>query len=104
MVEKDFFRGFMKIHILYHASKREVFGSEFLHDLRLHGYSISPGTLYPTLHSLERKGCLTKRARTSGGRVRKYYSITPSGKKMLKKAKEKVREIVEEVLDDKPKI
>jgi hypothetical protein len=32
-----------------------------IEELRRHGYRISPGTLYPMLHALERKGYLRSR-------------------------------------------
>ena len=50
---RNIFLGFIRIHILYHASKEEIFGVEIMRELKRHGYSISPGTLYPILHSLE---------------------------------------------------
>ena len=63
-----------------------------------HGYSISPGTLYPTLHSLERDGYLKSEREVVSGRARKYYRITRSGLELLEKSKEKIRELVEEVM------
>jgi len=56
---KDLFTGFMRIHILHHASKGEIYGAWMMEELRRHGYSVSPGTLYPVLNSLEKKGTLT---------------------------------------------
>lgn len=41
--------GFMGIHILHHASKGEVTGSFMMEELKRHGYSVSPGTIYPLL-------------------------------------------------------
>lgn len=49
---KEFFLGFIKIHILYHADREPVYGAELSRELARHGYQISFGTLYPTLHSL----------------------------------------------------
>ncbi len=99
MIDKDFFLGFIKVHILYHASKEEIYGVEILDELRRHGYSLSPGTLYPTLHLLEKQSCLKSRRETVNGKVRKYYSITPEGLEILEKSKIKIRELVEEVLE-----
>ncbi|SNQ60634.1 PadR family transcriptional regulator [Candidatus Methanoperedens nitratireducens] len=98
MIDKDFFLGFIKVHILHHARKEEIYGVEILDELRRHGYSLSPGTLYPTLHLLERKGYLKSRKETVNGKVRKYYAITPAGSEMLEKSKMKIRELVDEVL------
>lgn len=98
MIDKDFFLGFIKVHILHHASKEEIYGVEILDELKRHGYSLSPGTLYPALHLLERQGYLKSRKEVVNGKVRKYYSITPEGLEMLDKSKMKIKELVEEVL------
>ena len=43
MLDREFFLGFIKIHILYHASKEPIFGAEMTRELARHGYNISPG-------------------------------------------------------------
>ena len=96
---REFFLGFIKLHILYHASKGRICGVEIKEELRRHGYDISPGTLYPTLHALEAGGYLRSEEAVEKGRMRKYYTITPKGERMLAKAREKIRELVEEVLE-----
>ena len=43
------------------------------------------GALYPALHRLERKGCVTERwGETDSGRQAKYYTLTPRGRAQLK--------------------
>ena len=101
MLDRSFFLGFIKIHILYHASKEPVFGVWISEELARHGYSISPGTLYPTLHRLERDGYLKRITKVVNGRVRKYYQATDEGELMLEKAKHKIRELVTEVIEEK---
>jgi DNA-binding PadR family transcriptional regulator len=100
-VYKDFFLGFVKTHILYHASKEPVYGVEMLEELGRHGYRLSPGTLYPTLHRLEREGYLSMHKRVVEGKVRKYYTITGQGLAVLDEAKGKIAELVNEVLLDR---
>ena len=100
-MDREFFLGFVKIHILYHASKGPVFGAELATELARHGYSISPGTLYPTLHRLEKEGYLESRAQVVNGRVRKYYRATAEGRLVLKQSKKKIRELVTEVIEGK---
>ena len=95
---RNIFLGFIRIHILHHAYEGEIFGVEMMDELRRHGYSISSGTLYPILHSLEKDGYLTRRDEVVGGKVRKYYRITEKGVKALEKAKKKIQELVEEVM------
>jgi DNA-binding PadR family transcriptional regulator len=98
MIDKDLFLGFIKVHILHHADTEEVCGVWLLDELGRHGYSLSPGTLYPTLHRLERHGLLSSRRRTVNGKVRRYYTITAEGKEALASARTRVRELADEVL------
>jgi PadR family transcriptional regulator PadR len=98
---KDFFIGFIKIHILYHASQGPIYGVEILEELGRHGYRLSPGTLYPTLHRLAREGYLESSSRVVGGKVRRYYTITDRGLVALDDARRKIAELVKEVLLDK---
>ena len=93
---RNIFLGFIRIHILHHASEGEIFGVEMMEELRRHGYLISSGTLYPILHSLEEDGYLTRRDEVVGGKVRKYYRITEKGINALEDAKKKIRELTEE--------
>lgn len=98
---QDFFLGFVKIHILYHASKEPVYGVEILEELGRHGYRLSPGTLYPALHRLERQGYLVVEKRVVEGKVRKYYTATDQGRAVLSESQKKITELVNEVLLDK---
>jgi PadR family transcriptional regulator PadR len=100
MIEREFFLGFIKIHILYHASKEPIFGVGIVEELSRHGYYLSPGTLYPTLHRLAKEGYLKQDSKLVGGKVRKYYTITESGLEVLKQARDKISELVDEVLDE----
>jgi len=100
MIEREFFLGFIKIHILYHASKEPIFGVGIVEELSRHGYCLSPGTLYPTLHRLVKEGYLKQDSKLVGGKVRKYYTITDSGLEVLKQARGKISELVDEVLDE----
>ena len=79
---EDMVRGielaFIKVHILYHAAREEVFGIGLMEELARHGYDIGPGTLYPTLFKMEELGLLSCEPRTVNQRQRKYYRITPA--------------------------
>ena len=100
MIDREFFLGFIKIHILYHASKEPIFGVEIAEELARHGYDISPGTLYPTLHRLEKEGYLESSSKVVGGKVRKYYQVTAEGKRVLESSRKRIRELVDEVLEE----
>jgi len=97
---KNFFLGFVKIHILYHASKEPIYGVWIQEELGRHGYRLSPGTIYPTLHRLEKDGYLERQPRVVGGKVRNYYTITEKGRGALNEVQDKIRELVNEVLEE----
>lgn len=92
---------FIKLHILYHAAKDEVYGVGLVEELARHGYKLSFGTLYPTLAKMVRMGLLSFETRIVNHKQRKYYRITPAGLKELEKVKAKIRELYEEVIEDK---
>jgi PadR family transcriptional regulator len=95
---RDFFLGFIKIHILHHAAHGPVFGLALIRELAQHGYEVSPGTVYPVLHELARAGYLAREDRVVHGKVRKYYRITPLGTQALEEVRVKIAELVAEVL------
>ena len=98
-VLREFFLGFVKVHILHHGAETGFYGVEMMRELGRHGYGLGPGTLYPMLHGLEQGGYLSKKAKVEGGRRRIYYRATPKGVKLLRSAKEKIQELVAEVAD-----
>ncbi len=100
MLERKFFLGFIRIHLLHHASKNSIYGVEMIEELRRHGYNISPGTLYPILHSLEKEGFLVSETKNVDGKIRKYYRITRKGERILREAKKKIKELVEEIMEE----
>lgn len=90
---------FIRIHILYHAQKEEFFGLWMIEELQNHGYSISPGTLYPILHNLKDDGLLKTTEKTVEGKNRKYYHLTEKGEKVLGEARSKISELSAEVME-----
>jgi PadR family transcriptional regulator PadR len=70
-------------------------------ELARHGYRISPGTLYPILHGLEKKGYLRTTQVRNGKSWRKVYRATALGRKALTAAKAKVRELFGELIEGK---
>ncbi len=96
-INRNFFLGFIRLHILFHASQEPIYGLDMIRELARHGYTLSPGTLYPILHHLERDGFLQTEKQVVGGKVRKYHTITEAGKAALAEALVKVRELLEEI-------
>jgi DNA-binding PadR family transcriptional regulator len=95
---RDIFLAFVRVHLLHHAAEGPIYGLEMIAELARHGYDLSPGTLYPVLHSLQAAGLLTSEPRAVNGKVRKYYQITDAGRQALAELRPKLREMVDEVL------
>jgi PadR family transcriptional regulator len=91
--------GLVRLHILHHASEAEIYGVWIIGELARHSYMLSPGTLYPMLHTMESKGYLRSRQKKSGRSIRRLYRATALGEKALKVAKEKLRELVAELIE-----
>jgi DNA-binding PadR family transcriptional regulator len=101
MSDQDLYSGLIRLHILYHACEGEVFGLDMIEELARHGYKVSPGTMYPVLHALEKRGYLKSSEFRSGKVRRRVYKATPAGRKALKAAKQKVRELFGELIEGK---
>lgn len=98
---REFLRGAVRLHILHHAARGQIHGAWMSNELAHHGYRISPGSLYPTLHKMEAEGLLRSGVQIVAGRRRRSYSITPAGRRVLKVATGQLRELAREVLGDK---
>jgi PadR family transcriptional regulator PadR len=96
-VFRDLMLGFVRVHVLHHASMEPVYGTGISAELERHGYRLSWGTLYPLLHSLTSEGFLEREERVVEGKVRKYYQITPLGRRALAEAAAKALELVTEI-------
>jgi len=97
---RDLMLGFVRVHVLHHANSEAIYGSGISAELEHHGYKLSWGTLYPLLHNLTDEGFLAREDRVVNGKVRKYYTITPLGRRALKEARAKALELVNEIVDD----
>ena len=96
-VTRDVFLAFMRVHILHHAVEGPIFGLWMMQELRRHGYTIGPGTLYPILHALEQAGSLRARYEVVNGKRRKYYLATATGRRALAAIQKKIGELRHEV-------
>jgi DNA-binding PadR family transcriptional regulator len=98
-MDREVLLSFWKVHILHHASEEPIHGQWITAELRRHGYEISPGTLYPLLARLLKRGWLTCKAERRGGRrARKDYRLTAKGRAVLAELREHVKELYEEVV------
>lgn len=99
MSNRDLMGGFVRIHVLHHASSGPIFGIGIIEKLAFHGYVLSPGTLYPILHGLERDGFLQSRGEIVGKKRRRIYQITPEGRKVLMLSKARLWELFKEIFE-----
>ncbi|MGE0752570.1 MAG: PadR family transcriptional regulator [Variibacter sp.] len=91
--------GLIRLHILHHAAEGALYGHWMIEELERHGYRVSPGTLYPMLHALERRGYLKSTTRGAGRRARRLYRATRKGRAALSFAKGRVRELFGELIE-----
>jgi PadR family transcriptional regulator PadR len=84
-IDREFLRGSISLLLLNLLSRGEMYGYEILQEASrrsANAFEFKEGTLYPALHQLEKKGLIQSEWRTAeNGRERKYYSLTPKGKK-----------------------
>src|ERR1700687_5409227 len=97
--DRDLYSGLIRRLVMHHASEEPIFGLGMIQELGRHGYRISPGSLYPLLHGLEKKGYLRSRQQRHGKSLRKVYRATALGRKALEASKIKVRELFRELME-----
>jgi DNA-binding PadR family transcriptional regulator len=97
--DQDLYSGLIRLHILHHAREKPVYGLWIIEELGRHGYKLSAGTLYPLLHRLEQRGLLKSTTERVGRRVRRVYALTPTGRRALMAAKQKVKELFGELFE-----
>jgi PadR family transcriptional regulator len=97
MKHQELLKGLIRLHILHHASEAEFYGQWMIHELARHGYTLSPGTLYPMLHGLERSGYLTSKKEQNGRTFRRIYRATALGREANRIARIQVRELIGEL-------
>jgi PadR family transcriptional regulator PadR len=97
---RDLMAGFVRLHVLNHANSGPIFGIGIIERLAFHGYVLSPGTLYPILHGLERDGFLQSREEVEGNRRRRIYEITDAGHRALILSRVRLWELFKEVFEN----
>lgn len=89
-IDKTLLSGSTSLLLLKLISEKDMYGYEMIEVLRERSqnvFELKAGTLYPLLHGLEEKGMLTAYEKEAGNKIRKYYSITKRGRKMLEEKK-----------------
>lgn len=87
-IDKGYISGSSRLLVLKLLNEKPQYGYELIKTLKTRSndvFDMKEGTLYPILHKLENDGLIQASNQTVSGRVRKVYSITPKGKKLLEK-------------------
>ena len=61
------------------------------------GFTLSPGTLYSTLHALLKEGDVTVSNRKVQGKIRKCYRATAKGRKELAEVRERLAVLMRKI-------
>ncbi len=80
------------------SDNKKLYGYEITQLVKVKSNSavlIKEGSLYPALHKLEAEGFIKSEEVYIGKRVRKYYSLTPPGKKYTKAAIQELQSFIE---------
>ena len=75
-------RGILEVCVLKALTEGESYGDQIIKDIAPY-VVMSESTLYPILKRLETSGALTVESREHNGRLRKYYSITNTGRRRI---------------------
>ena len=86
-------RGLLDVCVLTAIKDGESYGYKIIKDLKP-CIELSESTLYTILKRLELARMLTVRTAEHGGRLRKYYHITPVGLKRIEEFKEEWKELL----------
>lgn len=87
-INKSLQTGSTTMLILKLIEKKDMYGYQMIETLAEQSkniFALKAGTLYPLLHGLEEQEFVSSYEKNvDTERIRKYYSITPKGKKQLK--------------------
>jgi PadR family transcriptional regulator, regulatory protein PadR len=91
-------KGILEYCILMAISRREVYASDIIDDLKKARILVVEGTMYPILSRLKNAGLLEYRwEESTEGPPRKYYSLSATGREMLAELKTTWQELVSSV-------
>ena len=86
-------RGLLDVSVLAAIQNEDSYGYKIIKDMKPY-LELSESTLYTILKRLESAGMLTVRTAEHGGRLRKYYRITETGRRRIEAFKNEWKEMV----------
>jgi PadR family transcriptional regulator PadR len=88
-LRRRFVKSFLDILILRLIESKPTWGYDIIKETKAqYNFNLRHGALYPTLNELEEKGLLKSTKKLQKGRVRRVYSVTPTGKQVLQASQE----------------
>jgi PadR family transcriptional regulator len=94
---QDLYSNLIHLYVLHHACRQPTFGLQIIEEVARLGYKLSPGTMYPLLDALERKGLLRSKEVRAGGTARRIYRATAAGRKAYATAREQVERLLDAI-------
>ncbi len=105
-MDRELLKGSIEILLLSLLAEADCYGYEMTKKLRIlsnEKYHMNEGTLYPALKRLENKECVSSYwSQGLDGSRRKYYSITETGRKILKEKLsnwKQINQLIEKTLE-----
>lgn len=86
-------RGLLDVCVLAAIKDEDSYGYKIIKDMKPY-LELSESTLYTILKRLEGANMLTVRTAEYGGRLRKYYHITPAGQKRIEEFRDEWQELL----------
>ena len=86
-------KGLLEVCVLAAMRRHDSYGYQIIREIEPF-VEISESTLYPILRRLESAAFLTVRTAEHNGRLRKYYHITPLGRKRIETFLEEWEEMI----------
>lgn len=96
MQDTQLMKGILEGCVLGVIERGETYGYEILAELETVGFhELGEGTLYPVLTRLDKNGYIScRKAKSPLGPIRKYYTITKTGRQYLNEFKENYEKII----------
>jgi PadR family transcriptional regulator PadR len=95
-IENHFINGVPELLLLRLLSRQEMYGYELVRTIRDQSktsFSFGEGCIYPILHRLVKEDQIHERLETVQGRSRRYYRISPKGRKQLERLQQRWEEV-----------
>jgi PadR family transcriptional regulator, regulatory protein PadR len=97
-LSRDMIGGLVRLRVLHAVKSAPVSGVQLSQDLAHAGHHVSPGTLYPLLHEMEKSGWLKSKSKTVKGKRRRYYRLTKKGQVQLTEALAALHHFLQDIL------